>query len=340
MSEKNELSPAAKMSSLALLLKNKRAEIASVLPRHVTPERVIKVALQAASRNPLLLQCSSESFYLSVLCASELGLEPGGPLARAHMVPFRNNKTQKYECTLIPDYRGLVDLARRSGQIEDIDAHVVREGDEFVYAYGMHRELRHVPKADVDAPMTHAYAVAYLKGGSRHFVVLTKAEVERFKRKSRASTSGPWVTDYDAMAVKTAIRRLCNLLPQSVEMAKALAMDAAQETDVQYVPELLDVTPTPEEAVPETRTEAIKKQVAKSIKSGLDALKPADPVDESKQEKVAYILKHAAGLEKRDEDTLLEKILVVGKLTPEILFAVPDEKLDAAVEFVGEITGK
>ena len=89
----------------------------------------------------------------------------------------------------------------------------------------MEDSVRHRPILGNDAPLVAVYAIAKLKDGESIPLVLSKAEVDRYRKRSKASTSGPWVTDYEAMAMKTAVRRLATWLPSSVELAAAQAID-------------------------------------------------------------------------------------------------------------------
>ena len=217
-------------NSLAGLLQKMGPELSKALPKHVDPDRMARIALTALRTNPKLQKCSSGSFLGSVLSAAQLGLEPNTPLGHAYLIPY------KTECTLQIGYQGMIDLVRRTKSVTDIYAEVVYEGDEFEVKLGLHRDITHIPskKEDrEDGKITHVYAVAHMKDGGATFVVLTAKQVEKFRRRSRASSSGPWVTDYEAMAKKTAVRRLFTWLPKSAEMARAVAVDEAPEIGAQ-----------------------------------------------------------------------------------------------------------
>jgi recombination protein RecT len=234
------ITPKARMETLRSLLEAAKPSMSQVVPKHVTPERLVKLALVAASRTPLLLQCEPKSIVQGVMTAAQLGLDCGGVLGSAYLVPFKNTKNGgRYEAQLIVGYRGLVDLARRSGEIETIEAHVVYAHDSFEVAYGLDPVLRHVPCLTGDAgdPIL-VYAIARLKDGGRQVEVMTRAEVERIRSRSRAGSSGPWVTDWSEMARKTVVRRLCKYLPLSPELADALVADEKVEgsASVELVP--------------------------------------------------------------------------------------------------------
>lgn len=212
-------------SALQDLLTQMQPQIKAALPKHITPERIIRVAITAVSRNPKLLECEKSTLLGSIIQASQLGLEMDGALGHAYLVPFRNNKTNRMECQMIPGYKGYIDLARRSDRVKSLMAQIVCEGDEFEYEYGIHEQLRHVPAKENRGSMIYVYAYATFTNGGYAFVVLTKSDVDKSRARSKAAQSGPWVTDFEAMARKTAVRRLSTWLPLSVEFAKTVALD-------------------------------------------------------------------------------------------------------------------
>lgn len=226
-----QITPKARMDSLRSMLEAAKSSMAMVVPKHVTPDRLIKLALVAASRTPLLLQCDAKSIVQGVMTAAQLGLDCGGVLGSAYLVPFKNAKNGgRYEAQLIVGYRGLVDLARRSGEIDTIEAHVVYANDKFEVAFGLDPVLRHVPcLTDEAGEPVLVYGIARLKDGGRQVEVMTRSQVERIRSRSRAGQSGPWVSDWSEMARKTVVRRLCKYLPLSPELADALAVDEKVE---------------------------------------------------------------------------------------------------------------
>ncbi len=216
------LTPSDKQSLVRVqdMLTKSRDSIAAALPKHLTPDRIMRVALTELRTNPNLLRCDPQSLVASIVKASQLGLEVGSALGSAYLVPYGP------EATLIVGYRGLIQLARRSGEIVSLTARVVYEKDAFELEYGLEERLRHVPSTDPEqGPITHAYAVAKLVDGGVQFDVMTKAEVDAIRKRSRAGSSGPWVTDYAEMARKTVVRRLAKYLPLSVELADAIMAD-------------------------------------------------------------------------------------------------------------------
>lgn len=204
----------------------KKAAVVSRLPSHLVhmADRIIQLAVSAAAKNPKILDCSRESVMMSIMQACELGLEPGGMLGEGYLVPYGAT------CQFIPGYRGLISLARRSGQIVSIEAHAVYEEDEFVLEFGLEPKLLHRPTLKAErGEVTAFYAVARIVGGGVQHDYMTRADVDAIRKRSRAGNSGPWVTDYNEMGKKTVIRRLFKTLPVSVELVKALELQAGAE---------------------------------------------------------------------------------------------------------------
>lgn len=209
---------------LANLLAQMKPQLTAALPKHCSSERIARIALTAIRANYKLGQCTPASFLGSLLQASQLGLEVNTPLGQAYLIPYKD------VCTLVVGYQGMLDLARRSGHVRAIYAMPVYQGDEFDYEYGLDPKLHHKP-CDRPGPLTHVYAVARLTNGEPIFTVLRRDEVEKYRQRSRAANDGPWVTDYDAMAMKTAIRRIFKWLPKSAEMARAVSVDESLERE-------------------------------------------------------------------------------------------------------------
>lgn len=180
-------------------------------------------------RTPKLLQCDRFSLLNGFVCAAQLGLEIGSGLGQCWLIPYGR------EATLVVGYRGLLSLVYRSGLIDSVDCEVVREGDEFSYRLGTSPDVEHRKATGKEGVVTHAYAIAWLKGSQRPKVaVMTRAEIDTIKAASRAGArSGPWTQWFGEMAKKTVLRRLCKTLPQSAEpMHRAAILDEAADANV------------------------------------------------------------------------------------------------------------
>lgn len=219
-----------------------REQIALALPMHLKPERFIRIATTALTRTPKLKDCSKESFFKCLLDLSAMGIEPDG--RRAHLIPYGT------ECTLILDYKGMIDLVRRSGEVTSLRAETVCENDEFAWENGKvtHKIDWRKPRGDMQA----VYAEAVLKSGETQTATMTKEEVDGIRKRSRAGNSGPWQSDYSEMAKKTAVRRLCKLLPLSSEIAEHMEKDhdSLVERDVTPVPKATLNLPSQETETP------------------------------------------------------------------------------------------
>lgn len=227
----NQLTQARPQDGIQRMLTHAWPRIAAVMPKHMSSERLFQIALSTINQTPKLAECSSASILSCVMKCSALGLEPSAVdgLGRAYILPFYNNKSRQMEATLIIGYKGLIDLARNSGQLKSIHAQAVYEGDAFDYwedETGQHfkfkpnRQVEHKPEN-----MTDVYMTATLLDGGFVFEHMTKAEVDAIRKRSKSSNSGPWVTDYEAMALKTVIRRAARYLPMSTEARQAVASD-------------------------------------------------------------------------------------------------------------------
>lgn len=224
----------ANQKTVVGLLEQMKGEIARCLPRHLTPERMTRIALTELRKTPKLQECDPMSFIAAIMQASQLGLEPG-IMGSCYLIPFYNSKSGKYECTFMPGYRGFLDLARRSGQIVSLVARAVYENDEFSYEFGLKEDIKHKPCMDNKGQLIAVYAVALLKDGGHQFDVMSKSEVELIRATSKSKDNGPWITNYEEMAKKTVLRRLFKWLPCSVEMQKAVSLDEQQEIGSQDI---------------------------------------------------------------------------------------------------------
>lgn len=214
-----------------------RRAVAQVLPKHLTADRFVRVAILAMTRTPKLAECDKSSFFNALMALSQYGLEPDG--RRAHLIPFENKKRGCYEVQLIIDWKGLAELAMRSGVVSYLHADVVSDGDRFDYNAG--QIIAHVPwflRRDDEKPAAPGevfavYALARFKDGSSKAEVLSLAEVEAIRDGSQGykmfqkgfAKSSPWESHFFEMAKKTAFRRLTKWLPLSPEFRDAVELD-------------------------------------------------------------------------------------------------------------------
>ena len=200
-----------------------KQQIAVALPKHMTADRFVRVALTALLKTPKLLDCTKESIIECMLNCSALGLEPDG--RRAHLIPYGT------KCTLIVDYKGIVELAKRSGDVAGVFAQTVCERDNFTWENG---EVTHRIDWKQDRGSVYAvYSTITFKDGSKQTDVMTRTEVEAVRARSRAGSSGPWVTDWNEMAKKTVFRRASKWITLSPEVADALEKDGDNFSSLQ-----------------------------------------------------------------------------------------------------------
>lgn len=193
-----------------------KRQVALALPKHVTPDRFVRVALTAINRNPKLAECSQASLFECLMTLSALGLEADG--RRAHLIPYGE------KCTLIVDFKGKVELVMRSGEVSNIHADVVCENDEFDFNLGeikVHRINFKKPRGEMFA----VYCVVTMKDGTKKAEVMSKDDVDSIRKRSRSANSGPWVTDYAEMAKKTVFHRCSKWLPMSSELREKIEKD-------------------------------------------------------------------------------------------------------------------
>jgi len=213
--------------------------IGQVLPAHITKERMAKLAFGMMRTNAKLAQAARRnpaSFVNAVMQASKIGLEPG---VDAHLVPYENKKQGTVEVQMIPDYRGLLKLARNSGEVSSVSVQIVYEHDAFDLSLGLDEKLVHKPR--LDGPRGDpilVYGVARFKDGSHHVEWMSRADVEKIRdgssgyktaqRYNRADT--PWIENWDEMWRKTLVRRIAKYLPRSIEIQNAEKLiDAADK---------------------------------------------------------------------------------------------------------------
>lgn len=211
----------------------------------LTPERFVRVALTAMTTNPKLASCSKQSLMGAMLNCSALGMTFNDSLGRAYLIPYGS------DCQFQLSYKGLIELAYRSGNIDKIEAHAVHANDTFEVEYGTNEHIKFIPKLNGDRGEVYCYFAMYkTKIGGTSFEVMTKAEAEEHKRKySKASRPDtPWNTAFDEMAKKTVLKKLLKTCSLEPSLAKAVNTDetvksAIKVEDVVDTDSVLDIAP-------------------------------------------------------------------------------------------------
>jgi len=246
------------MGDLIQYLSGRQTAIAAGcnLTKRLTARQMIQAASIAIHNTPALAKCTRESIFESVLSAARMGLDCSGLHGHGYLIAYGR------KCTFIPGWRGLVSIARRASGVQDLKANVIHERDDWEYREGLEPDLVHKPCLLTDrGPVIAAYAVAYLDTGRVHFEVVGKAEIDAIAKDSRSDS---WKNHYAAMARKTAVRRLCNNLPRSLELDDALDIENAAEGDRENSAELRMMPP--EEMFlgeRENTADEVKKQIRK-----------------------------------------------------------------------------
>lgn len=223
---------------IATILNKSIPAFKMALPKSMDPERMAQIALTTIRRSDALSRCNPMSLAGAVLESASLGLEIDSR-GLAYLVPYKGS------ITLIVGYKGLMQLAYRSGKLNNIYADVVYrkevEAGRVAVTLGAERSLRHDfdilasgplrTEAD-DNPIVLSYAVAVFKDGSKHFEFITDSELQKRKKVSASGGKGfLWNKNDKGISwieegwKKTAIRKLCKYMDLSPEMQRAVVLD-------------------------------------------------------------------------------------------------------------------
>jgi recombination protein RecT len=230
------------MTALALL-DLRKAEFLKVIPKHLNGERMVRIAEGSIRRTPKLMECTAASLLRSVMEASQLGLEPG-VLGDGWLIPYSNSYKDGDQWVTVaeaqfqPGYQGLEKIALRSGSVKAIHAKAVYPGDAFDYDEGDSPFIKHKRvlkrESNLETDLIAVYCVVELMTGGKQFQILSKDEVEKVKNvsKSKNSKKSPWNEWYEAMAIKTAIKRALKHVPKAPDLARAVEYDDRRDLDL------------------------------------------------------------------------------------------------------------
>lgn len=204
------------------------------LPKHIGVDRFMRAAFTAINTVPRLGECTQQSVLAGLMQAAQLGLEVADVRGQCFLIPRWNNRAQVMQASFQLGYRGMIDLAARSGIT--IDAEELHENDVYDFALGTDRFLTHRPRIDGPRGAAVAYYATASFADSRlpAFQIMSRYEVEEHRdrfassRNSKGEITGPWVEHFDAMARKTVIRALLNYLPVAVELREQVNADAIE----------------------------------------------------------------------------------------------------------------
>lgn len=214
-------------------IKAMEGEIKKALPSVLTPERFTRMVLTALSTTPALASCTPPSFLGAMMSAAQLGVEPNTPLGQAYILPYKNKGTLEAQFQL--GYKGLIDLAYRSGEVEVVQSHIVYSNDEFVCEYGLEPKLVHKPADGNRGDPVKVYAMFKTKSGGFGFEVMTMEDVRRHAEKySKAynSSFSPWKTSFEEMAKKTVLKKVLKYAPLKSDFVRAVVQDETIKTEI------------------------------------------------------------------------------------------------------------
>lgn len=265
LANRTENKPASPEQTVEAYMKKMGPRMAEVLPKHMDMDRMSRIALTTIRTNPTLLECTVPSLMGAVMQAVQLGLEPG-LLGHCYLLPFNKNVGTKQnpqwikEVQFIIGYKGMIDLARRSGHIQSIYAHAVYENDEFEYELGLHPKLTHKPSFGDRGKFIGAYAVAHFKDGGYQMEFMPESEIEKRRGRSKSKDFGPWKSDYEEMAKKTVVRSMFKYLPISIEVQTQAQHDEVVRKDITEEPEFIEAEETNEETANQEQSEIVFEQ--------------------------------------------------------------------------------
>lgn len=203
------------------------------------------------ANNKALQECEPLTTMYAAIKATALNLPLDQNLGFAYVIPFKNNKTGTTEAQFQIGYKGLIQLAMRSGQFKTINVRDVREGEiideDFVSGELKFKKLPDAERAN--APVIGFVAYFELLNGFRKMSYWTVAELKAHgmrysqtysSRNEYVRKNSKWETDFEAMASKTVLKLLlAKYAPLSVEMQDAVVSDQAvfrkSDSDVNYV---------------------------------------------------------------------------------------------------------
>lgn len=296
----------SRMDILKTQFENWKPTLAAILPKHIAPDRVIKIAMNVYLNKPELANCTPLSMVKATLQCAELGLDPSPQLGEAYFVPFTTKiKTRdgnqwkekdELQVKLMPGYVGLAKLVKQTGDVSDVYAVPVFDSEKepkwdadgrfvagFYVEEGTERKIHHIRNLTATRGELFAvYGVVKFKDGTSHFEVLSRADVEDHRKVSQQADGTAWKNNFTAMACKTAIRMAVKMVPKSPEkpLAKAIAVDEANEIggEAFRFEMASDVIDTTGESAPESSPEPTKTQSrTDELNSRLGSTPPHDP---------------------------------------------------------------
>jgi len=288
-----------KPTSLEGWLQKMRPQLEKALPKHVDPDRILRIAMTSLRTTPKLRDCEPMSFLAALMQSAQLGLEPNTPLGEAYLIPYK----RKVQFQI--GYKGIIALCQNTGQYQSIYAHMVYKNDKFEYQLGLHKDLIHVPADEPEGEPIYYYGVYHLMNGGSDFAVWSRNKVEKHKdqySKSAMYDSSSWKTAFDSMALKSVLKSALKYAPKSIELASKLAMDETIKTEI--APDMTEVPAEAFDIIEDTEvTETVDKKTGEIKDDNSDVLEAIKKAEKTKEKH-----KETKGTEFiSDEDLGIEK---------------------------------
>lgn len=248
------------------ILESKKQQFLQAMPKHISFEKFMRVVMTSLISTPKLLECDKGDLMLKLMQCATLGLQPDGLNGEAYLIPFKNNRANRTDCQMIIGYKGLVKLARQSGELTKIDAYIVHENDDLVLDAFQGCSYKPMLSGERGRVIGFLGVALFKDQGAYQYKYMSVEDVEKVRDESQGykaakkfakngKINSPWATHFDAMGEKTVIRRLCKLLPSSVELSNALKIESLQEAGKEFVfddgivkeAEMQDITPEHDE---------------------------------------------------------------------------------------------
>ena len=288
MAEQEQKPPTAltaTVKSLGEFIAKYQEQISGLLPKHLDPQKMVRIAQVALSRNPKLLECTPLSILDCVIKAAQVGLELNGPMRQAFMVPYWNDQAKKLEAQFQIGYPGMIELASRSRDVSYVDAHPVFDGDFFQFEHGDKQYLKHKPNLNRENDDLHAaYAIIKFRDGNQMFEVLGKRDIMKLKARSQMGKKdkGPWETDESEMWRKSPIKKLLKRVRTSQELQAALGYDDQSELGLPQDAIIdFDFDNAKARLATAEKTEQLKDKLEKRRAEKTNGEENSPPVDES-----------------------------------------------------------
>ena len=234
-------------TSMQQWIESKKDMIQEALPKGYDVKRMVRVVVGALRQNPNLAKCTPISFISAVMQSIQLGLEPNTVLGHAYIIPYWNSHLKVFEAQFQRGYRGLLDMAYRTGQFMDIYANEVCKGDEFDYILGTeswvkHRLGKRIFDKSKNPTVEYVYAEYKNIKGGRHLVVWTKEMLDnhkdRYSPAAKKDKFSAWNVSETSMYRKTVLKDLLNYADISIEFRKQLQTDEVVKREIK--PNMID----------------------------------------------------------------------------------------------------